>query len=458
MGDLELLEAADHVFRAACIEILSNTCDEYSVFDSYDLDPKNVLADPLSLLDDLLSPCEPSTYLYPLIDEKGEITKFLETTKEANEFGTSSVSMSLNRLVILLIGDTTVFEVSSRAPLANATSIKGSSSSVPFYPGGFDDALDSVMAFAKVDENIGYDEESYFREDELLTCAPGLPRGIEFLEDHNNMKHNTNENITSSDHEILDFNCAEIFNMLDFVGGGDNLMAISNTKQVENENRSELTDSISQDESAAELESTLEIEISKSLPEVIVPNTKSFPTQFAYAKVLNAWEDIKEYKDLVPHMAKKVRRINSKVVMTSLFIVLFLRRIKFSLLRSMLYNGSEVIRDLEWVVFDEVHYINNTERGHVWEEVLIMLPAHVKIVMLSATVPNCVEFANWVGLIKNRRIHVVSTPKRPVPLEHYLYTGQDGKTKKDLFKIVDMNGQIYIFIYLNLYVVLNFIS
>lgn len=38
-------------------------------------------------------------------------------------------------------------------------------------------------------------------------------------------------------------------------------------------------------------------------------------------------------------------------------------------IRSMLYNGSEMIRELEWVVFDEVHYINNAERGHVWEEV-----------------------------------------------------------------------------------------
>ncbi|KAJ1362971.1 hypothetical protein KIN20_022712 [Parelaphostrongylus tenuis] len=60
--------------------------------------------------------------------------------------------------------------------------------------------------------------------------------------------------------------------------------------------------------------------------------------------------------------------------------------------------------------------------------------------MLSATVPNCMEFADWVGRIKNRKINVVSTLKRPVPLEHYLYTGQDGKTKKDMFKIVDMNG------------------
>ena len=58
------------------------------------------------------------------------------------------------------------------------------------------------------------------------------------------------------------------------------------------------------------------------------------------------------------------------------------------ILRSMLYNGSDIIRDLEWVIFDEVHYINDSERGVVWEEVLILLPSHVNIVMLSATVPN----------------------------------------------------------------------
>jgi antiviral helicase SKI2 len=67
----------------------------------------------------------------------------------------------------------------------------------------------------------------------------------------------------------------------------------------------------------------------------------------------------------------------------------------------MLYNGSSVVRELEWVVFDEVHYINDASRGVVWEEVLIMLPAHVKIIMLSATAPNCVEFADWVGCVRS---------------------------------------------------------
>ncbi|KAG6335915.1 hypothetical protein ID866_3169 [Astraeus odoratus] len=67
------------------------------------------------------------------------------------------------------------------------------------------------------------------------------------------------------------------------------------------------------------------------------------------------------------------------------------------ILRSMLYKGADLIRDVEFVIFDEVHYVNDAERGVVWEEVIIMLPDHVSIILLSATVPNTKEFADWVG-------------------------------------------------------------
>lgn len=105
------------------------------------------------------------------------------------------------------------------------------------------------------------------------------------------------------------------------------------------------------------------------------------------------------------------------------------------ILRSMLYKGADLIRDVEWVIFDEVHYVNDLERGVVWEEVIIMLPDHVNIILLSATVPNTKEFADWVGRTKKKDIYVISTPKRPVPLEHFLYSG------KELHKIVDSKGQ-----------------
>ncbi|KAH8247436.1 hypothetical protein KR038_004152 [Drosophila bunnanda] len=111
------------------------------------------------------------------------------------------------------------------------------------------------------------------------------------------------------------------------------------------------------------------------------------------------------------------------------------------ILRSMLYCGSEVTRDLEYVIFDEVHYINNPERGHVWEEVIILLPDHVNIIMLSATVPNTMELADWVGSTKKRKVYVISTLKRPVPLTHFLYTGAGGKSRDDIFLLVDAQGR-----------------
>ena len=101
------------------------------------------------------------------------------------------------------------------------------------------------------------------------------------------------------------------------------------------------------------------------------------------------------------------------------------------ILRSMLYRGADLIRDVEWVIFDEVHYINDEDRGVVWEEVIIMLPDHVGLIFLSATIPNTFEFADWVGRTKKKKVHVISTLKRPVPLVHFLYAN------KTITKLVD---------------------
>ena len=96
---------------------------------------------------------------------------------------------------------------------------------------------------------------------------------------------------------------------------------------------------------------------------------------------------------------------------------------------------------MEWVIFDEVHYINDPERGHVWEEVIIKLPDTVSIVMLSATVPNYKEFAEWVGRTKRKKVYVEYTLKRPVPLQHFSML--DGKISmlKDSEKEVNV-GQL----------------
>ncbi|XP_046818992.1 helicase SKI2W [Vespa crabro] len=111
------------------------------------------------------------------------------------------------------------------------------------------------------------------------------------------------------------------------------------------------------------------------------------------------------------------------------------------ILQSMIYGASEVLRDLEFVIFDEVHYINNEDRGHVWEEIVILLPQTVNIVMLSATVPKPIIFANWVGRIKKRKMYVISTLKRPIPLQHYLYTPTNDKERGTLVLVLDSNEE-----------------
>lgn len=79
------------------------------------------------------------------------------------------------------------------------------------------------------------------------------------------------------------------------------------------------------------------------------------------------------------------------------------------------------MREVKWVIFDEIHYMRDKERGVVWEETLILLPDNVRFVFLSATIPNARQFAEWVAFIHHQPCHVVYTEYRPVPLQHYLF-------------------------------------
>nr|XP_046160774.1 exosome RNA helicase MTR4-like [Oncorhynchus gorbuscha] len=107
------------------------------------------------------------------------------------------------------------------------------------------------------------------------------------------------------------------------------------------------------------------------------------------------------------------------------------------ILRSMLYRGSEVMREVAWVIFDEIHYMRDAERGVVWEETIILLPDNVHYVFLSATIPNAKQFAEWICHLHKQPCHVVYTDFRPTPLQHYIFpAGGDG-----LHLVVDENGE-----------------
>ena len=103
----------------------------------------------------------------------------------------------------------------------------------------------------------------------------------------------------------------------------------------------------------------------------------------------------------------------------------------------MLYRGSEIMREVGWVIFDEIHYMRDKERGVVWEETIILLPDNVHYVFLSATIPNARQFAEWIAHLHKQPCHVVYTDYRPTPLQHYIYpSGGDG-----IHLVVDEHGE-----------------
>lgn len=101
-------------------------------------------------------------------------------------------------------------------------------------------------------------------------------------------------------------------------------------------------------------------------------------------------------------------------------------------LRNMIYASSPVVEDLGVAVLDEVHYLQDPYRGAVWEEVIINVPSHVRLVCLSATVSNAVELAGWIDATAGRCTAVISR-ERPVPLENrYLLYERNSRKLVDL--------------------------
>jgi superfamily II RNA helicase len=99
------------------------------------------------------------------------------------------------------------------------------------------------------------------------------------------------------------------------------------------------------------------------------------------------------------------------------------------ILRNLLYKQGSVtetigitaelsLKDVDAIIFDEVHYINDPNRGNVWEECFILLPPSIRLVLLSATLDRPDIFARWLGNLKQVPVHVISTDYRVVPLVH----------------------------------------
>jgi len=91
------------------------------------------------------------------------------------------------------------------------------------------------------------------------------------------------------------------------------------------------------------------------------------------------------------------------------------------------------LHNYSWIIFDEIHYLDDYERGSVWEESLIFLPDHMRILSLSATIPNIDEIALWLQSIHKKPLKTIKEANRPVPL-HFFYQTQ-GEIIDNLHKV-----------------------
>jgi len=96
--------------------------------------------------------------------------------------------------------------------------------------------------------------------------------------------------------------------------------------------------------------------------------------------------------------------------------------------RNILHQDPGRLAGISHVIFDEIHYLSDEDRGTVWEESIIFMPEGMRLLGLSATIPNARELADWISEIKGHRVVVITKLERAVPLEHYVYTRRTGPT------------------------------
>lgn len=96
--------------------------------------------------------------------------------------------------------------------------------------------------------------------------------------------------------------------------------------------------------------------------------------------------------------------------------------------RNILQEGPERVADVRYVIFDEVHYIDDPDRGSVWEESFIFMPPTMRFLGLSATIPNVDQLANWIEDVQKQDVEIVTHFERVVPLSHSLFERSLGMT------------------------------
>ena len=362
----------------------------------------------------------PKTLYCPVKDiEQQTITHSIQSL----HVDTNQTSLSTNRA----IGDQSDY-------------IRGNSTALPFMPGGMEN---------KVKERF----IAHPRSNELETIAPGLPYGLQVDAPHQSILHQTLNQLTINPSKPpLNKQADTVDGLVDEM---DQFLQI-NEPEIQREYAIHVSNDpidltftlakewpfeldIFQKQAIFHLEQGHNVFIAAHtsagktvIAEYAIALANLHHTKCIYTSPIKALSNQKyrDFKHIFPSVGivtgdVQIDPNSNCIIMTT------------EILRSMLYRGADVLRELEYVIFDEIHYLNDIERGVCWEEVIVLLPSHVKIIMLSATVPNTKEFCEWVGRTKLKDIYIITTYKRPVPLEFNLFMNQS----KKFFTVKDIDAQ-----------------
>lgn len=142
--------------------------------------------------------------------------------------------------------------------------------------------------------------------------------------------------------------------------------------------------------------------------------------QVVYTTPLKALSNQK-YRDLLEHYPEeRVGLVTGDVSINPKADVVVMTT---EILRNILYQNPQRMDSVLYVVIDECHYMNDMDRGTVWEEMIIHAPSHLCLVALSATIANADELANWISSIHNE-MRVIEHLERSVPLRHFYFGGE----------------------------------
>jgi superfamily II RNA helicase len=130
-----------------------------------------------------------------------------------------------------------------------------------------------------------------------------------------------------------------------------------------------------------------------------------------------------KYRDLRDGSSFDVGLMTGDVTINPLGQILIMTT---EILRNAILETPGELENVAYVVFDEVHYMDDPERGSVWEETMIFAPPKTRFVCLSATISNIEELGRWIESIRDQELAVISSLERPVPLQHWMYTERRG--------------------------------